>query len=113
MAVIALNWELGADLGHIGRYLAIALQLKERGHRPVMLLRDISRAAPLLEPHGLEYLQAPVWQAHVSGLPPDLNHAETLFRFGFLQPEGLWSMCKAWRSAWALLQPEEIGRAHV
>lgn len=106
MAVIVLNWELGADLGHIGRFLPLALRLREQGHRPVMLLRDITRANAVLGPNGLEFLQAPVWMTPVAGLPPDLNFTETLFRFGFLHPEGLLSMCKAWRSLWAMLKPD-------
>jgi UDP:flavonoid glycosyltransferase YjiC (YdhE family) len=105
MATIALNWELGADLGHIGRFLPIALRFKQLGHRPVLLLRDISRADALLTPHGLEYLQAPVWSGAVSGLPPDINFTETLFRFGYLHPPGLLSMCRAWRAQWGLLRP--------
>jgi len=105
MAVVALNWELGGDLGHVGRFLPIALGLRERGHRPVLLLRDISRADALLGPQDLEYLQAPVWQVQVSGLPDDINLTETLFRFGYLHSSGLLSMARAWRAAWALLQP--------
>lgn len=108
MATIVLNWELGADLGHIGRFLPIALRLKALGHRPVLLLRDISRADALLTPHDLEYLQAPVWSAAVSGLPPDINFTETLFRFGYLHPPGLLSMCRAWRALWELLRPEAM-----
>lgn len=108
MATIVLNWELGADLGHIGRFLPIALRLKQRGHRPVLLLRDISRADALLTPHGLEYLQAPVWSAAVSGLPPDVNFTETLLRFGYLHPPGLLSMCRAWRAAWGLLHADAM-----
>ena len=72
MATIALNWELGSDFGHIGRFLPIAQALRARGHRPVMLLRDISRANEMLSPYGLEYLQAPLWLPGVSGLPPPL-----------------------------------------
>lgn len=106
MATIALNWELGADLGHISRYLSIALRLRERGHRPVLLLRDITRAESVLGPHKIEFLQAPVWLAPVQGLPPDINFTETLFRFGFLYPDGLLSMTRAWRSLWQLVQPQ-------
>jgi UDP:flavonoid glycosyltransferase YjiC (YdhE family) len=105
MATIALNWELGAALGHVGRYLAIALQLREQGHRPVLILRDISRADAVLGPHRIEYLQAPLWLTPVRGLPPDLNFTETLYRFGFLKPDGLLSMARAWRALWELLQP--------
>lgn len=106
MATIVLNWELGADLGHINRFLSIALRLREQGHRPVMLLRDISRAESILGEHQLEFLQAPVWLASVQGLPPDINFTETLYRFGYLYPDGLLSMAKAWRAVWKLLQPD-------
>ena len=103
MAVIALNWELGADYGHIGRFLAIAKALRARGHRPVCILKDISRAEALLGASGIEYLQAPVWLPKSQGLPPDLNFTETLMRFGFLQPEGLMAMVRAWRQLWQML----------
>ncbi len=106
MATIALNWELGSDYGHIGRFLPIAQALRARGHRPVMLLRDISRADEMLSPHGLEYLQAPLWLPAVKGLPPPINFTESLFLFGFLQPAGLLSIARAWRQLWRLLQPE-------
>ena len=106
MATIVLNWELGADLGHIGRFLPIALRLREQGHRPVMLLRDITRAESLLREHQLEFLQAPVWLTSVQGLPPEINFTETLYRFGYLYPDGLLSMAKAWRAVWQLLQPQ-------
>ena len=89
MATIVLNWELGADFGHISRFLSIALRLREQGHRPVMLLRDITRAESILGGHQLEFFQAPVWLTPVQGLPPDINFTETLYRFGYLYPEGL------------------------
>jgi hypothetical protein len=97
MATIVLNWELGAALGHVGRYLTIALQLRAQGHRPVLVLRDISRAEAVLGPHAIEFLQAPVWLTPVQGLPPDLNFTETLYRFGFLKADGLLSIARAWR----------------
>ncbi|WP_374681635.1 glycosyltransferase [Accumulibacter sp.] len=106
MATIVLNWELGAALGHVGRYLTIALQLRAQGHRPVLVLRDISRAEAVLGPHAIEFLQAPVWLTPVQGLPPDLNFTETLYRFGFLKADGLLSIARAWRSLWTLLQPD-------
>ena len=106
MATIALNWELGADLGHISRLLSIALRLRAQGHRPVMLLRDITRAESILGPHQLEYFQAPVWLTPVQGLPPDINFTETLYRCGYLYPDGLLAMAKAWRGMWELLQPQ-------
>ena len=106
MATIALIWELGSDYGHIGRFLPIALELKARGHRPVMILRDISRADEMLGRHGIEYLQAPLWLPPVQGLPAPINFTESLFLFGFLQPGGLLSVLRAWRAVLALLKPD-------
>ncbi|MDO9597220.1 MAG: hypothetical protein Q7J47_05800 [Azoarcus sp.] len=103
MAVIALNWELGADFGHIGRFLSVAQALRARGHRPVCIVKDISRAESLLGNAGIEYLQAPLWLPKSHGLPPDLNFTETLMRFGFLQPEGLMAMVRGWRHLWRML----------
>lgn len=113
MATIALIWELGSDYGHIGRFLPIAQALRERGHRPVMILRDISRADEMLGPYGLEYLQAPLWLPPVSGLPPALNFTETLFLFGFLQPAGLLSIVRAWRKLFELLKPDMLVFDHA
>lgn len=113
MATIALIWELGSDYGHIGRFLPIAQALKARGHRPVMILRDISRADEMLGAYGLEYLQAPLWLPPVSGLPQALNLTETLFLFGFLQPAGLLSILRAWRKLFELLRPDLLVFDHA
>ncbi len=113
MATIALIWELGSDYGHIGRFLPIARALRERGHRPVMILRDISRANEMLSPFGLEYLQAPLWLPPVKGLPPPLNFTESLFLFGFLNPAGLLSVARAWRQLFALLKPDLLVFDHA
>jgi UDP:flavonoid glycosyltransferase YjiC (YdhE family) len=86
--------------------LPIAQALREQGHRPVMVLRDIARADELLGPFGLEYLQAPLWLAPVSGLPPPVNFTESLFLFGFLSEPGLLSIARAWRQLWRLIEPD-------
>lgn len=113
MATIALIWELGSDYGHIGRFLPIAQELRARGHRPVMILRDLSRADEMLGPHALEYLQAPLWLPPVQGLPAALNFTETLFLFGFLSPPGLLSIARAWRQLFALLKPDLLVFDHA
>lgn len=113
MATIALIWELGSDLGHIGRFLPIAQRLKAAGHRPVMILRDISRAHSILASEGLEYCQAPLWLPAVNGLPPPLNFTETLFRFGFLDANGLSSIISAWRTLFGILKPDLLVFDHA
>jgi UDP:flavonoid glycosyltransferase YjiC (YdhE family) len=113
MATIALIWELGSDYGHIGRLLPIAISLRESGHRPVMILRDVSRAEEMLGPYGLEYLQAPLWLPLAHGLPPALNFTESLFLFGYLNPKGLLSVARSWRALFALLKPDLLVIDHA
>lgn len=113
MATIALIWELGSDYGHIGRFLPIAQALRAGGHRPVLILRDISRADEMLGPYGLEYLQAPLWLPPISGLPPPINFTESLFLFGFFTPPGLLSIARAWRQLFSLLKPDLLVFDHA
>ena len=113
MATIALIWELGADLGHLSHFLPIAREFKARGHEPVLVLRDISRVDTLFAGEGVEHLQAPLWLPPVQGLPPDANFAETLFRFGFLDPGGLTSLLRAWRSLLKRLAPDLLVFDHA
>ncbi len=106
MAVVAMVWELGSDMGHIARYRALAREFVRQGHRPVLILRDLARAHEVLGEDGPEYFQAPVWLTPIQGLPEPLNLSETLFRFGFLRPESLVSLALAWRSLWQLIRPD-------
>ena len=40
MARVLCAWELGSGLGHIGRIVPIARELRALGHEVVMVLRD-------------------------------------------------------------------------
>lgn len=103
MAKILYAWELGGELGHITRALPIALAARERGHEPILALRDLSRAEAVLGRHGLTFVQAPVWLPPLSGLPqPPLNYTEILFGAGYLDFSGLLGMVRAWRALYAL-----------
>lgn len=113
MARIALIWELGSDYGHIGRLLPIAMSLRAGGHRPVMILRDVSRAEEMLGTYGVDYLQAPLWLPIAHGLPPALNFTESLFLFGFLNTKGLLSVVKAWQALFSLVKPDLLVFDHA
>jgi UDP:flavonoid glycosyltransferase YjiC (YdhE family) len=107
MSRILCVWELGADFGHMSRFLPLALKLRERGHEVVFALKDLSNAEAILGRHGFTLLQAPIWTAPVPGLPkPPLSYTEILFRFGFLNKSGLTGMLKGWRELYALVKPD-------
>jgi UDP:flavonoid glycosyltransferase YjiC (YdhE family) len=106
MSRILIIWELGADYGHISTLLPIALEMKRRGHEPILVLRDLCWAEKILGGHGLSWLQAPVWLANLSGLPSPISYPEIMFMNGFSHPSGTIGICKAWRDLFTLLDPD-------
>jgi len=96
---IVYAWELGMDLGHIMRFLPLALKLRERGHEVVFAIRDLQHAESVIGRQGFDVLQAPIWQQLPKNLKnPPLNYAEIILRYGFLTEAGLTGLVKAWRN---------------
>lgn len=109
MSRILIAWELGAGLGHVLRLLPLAKELQSRGHDVALCLQDFWRCASRLEDCSLPLLQAPIYQASVSGLPePPLNFAEILHRFGYLDPDGLYSLVRGWHGLYQLFKPDLV-----
>lgn len=99
-------WELGGAYGHLGNLLPVARELQRRGHRISFVIRELTEAQRLLGDSGFPWYQAPLWTGRVAGLPEPLSHAELLMHFGFLNPQALLGVCKAWRHLFELLQPD-------
>jgi UDP:flavonoid glycosyltransferase YjiC (YdhE family) len=113
MAKILYTWELGADLGHIQRFLSLAPHLRARGHDVVLAAQDLSRAQNL--PGAREYLivQAPLWLPKVKNLPDlQANYADILQRQGYLDPTGLLGLAKGWRALFDLIAPQLLIADH-
>jgi UDP:flavonoid glycosyltransferase YjiC (YdhE family) len=106
MARILFAWELGAGYGHLGGFLPMALELRERGHEVVFALRDLSKFETFLGRHAFVPLQAPVWLPEAPTFAPAVSYSEMLFRFGFLDLDGLTTMLKAWRELLRLVRPD-------
>ena len=106
MARILIAWELGNGYGHIARVLPLAVELQRRGHEPALVLREVTRAETLVTRHGLRVLQAPVYPDRVKGLPAGASFAELLMHAGYLDPQGLAGLARAWRELFALLRPQ-------
>ena len=106
-------WELGGDYGHLSRLLPIALGLRARGHVVDFAVRELLGAETLLTPHGFRALQAPAWLGRVTNLPEPASYAEMLMRFGFLNPQALTGVCRAWRHLVELLRPDVLVMDHA
>ena len=99
-------WELGMDLGHLLRFHAPALKLRERGYEVSFAVRDLSNAETTLGHHGFPLMQAPIWIANVGDLPKTtISYAEIALRYGFISYPGLKAMIKAWRELFKYVRP--------
>ncbi len=113
MSRIFFAWELGGGLGHLSRARLLALALRRLGHEPVFAFQDLSCAEALFGRDGFACYQAPLWLSRVAGLPPAATFAELLFRFGYLDPDGLLGIVRAWRGLFDLLQPDLLIADHA
>jgi rhamnosyltransferase subunit B len=98
MATVLLGWELGDGFGHIAYLIKVAHELAARGHRPVLAVKDIAVASPLLRDLPYRVLQAPLWLR-----PPPIgfiaaSFADILAIRGYADADGLLHLLNAWQS---------------
>lgn len=110
-------WELGQGLGHIDRMLAVGRALRERGHEPLYLLRDLSRAHLRFGAAGKSpaawFAQAPVWLPTLNKAPALRNYTVVLAAAGWLNPAGLAGLVTGWRAMFDLLKPDALVCDHA
>lgn len=93
---ILYAWEFGANLGHIGTFLPIAKELRDRGATVRWAVTHPHQAARLLPKAGFDWLQAPTMTEQRREGPP-LNYADILLRFGYANGTDLLGIAVAWR----------------
>ena len=105
MACVLLVCELGNGYGHLTRLLPLALALRDKGHEPLFIVNDLTRADIVLSAHGLAALPCPPWRHPVAGLPPMRTYTDILLRHGFVDVAGLRGIGRAWQQLLALTRP--------
>src|SRR5688572_7028593 len=105
---VLCTWEIGGELGHISRLSAIANTLEKRGYRVVLALKDLSRALPFFRNTNVTLLQAPVWLPKVTMQRPIACLADSLLLLGYLEPDPLDCLVRAWRSLFDLVLPDLV-----
>ena len=113
MARVLLASEGGMSDSLLRRTLPLALALREQGHDPLLLVSDLAKAEALLGEHDLPLLQAPLWRARVSGLPPVHTYTDLMLRSGFAQTQGLRGLARGWRTLVQRLQPALLVLDHA
>jgi len=114
MSRILYAWEMGGGYGHINGFLPVAQRLRAQGHHVIFAVKDLTRVQGLPGAADFGFLQAPVWQAEVRGLPePMISYPEILHRFGYLDGVALLGFTKAWRALYTLIGPDLLIADHA
>lgn len=111
MSRVLFAWELGANLGHIATMLALAKELRARGHRPVFALRDLSNAL-LLTRERFAFFPAPsrVSAARRGAYP---SYAAMLSGEAFPSVNMTLAGALAWRSIFKAVRPHLLIADHA
>lgn len=102
MSRILLAWELGDGLGHAGRLLPIARELRRRGHQCIFALRKLGPAASLVAEQEFAVLQAPFAEPAKAGGPLG-SLGDILATIGYDSLPHLEPLVLAWDQLFGLL----------
>ncbi len=112
MADLLYGWEFGANLGHVGSFLPLAHQLRQRGHLVHWAVSQPSSVGGLLARQGFECLPAPVApEIRLPGAPA--SYADILLRFGYQSPAAVLGLVQAWRSLFRLSRARLLVADHA
>lgn len=113
MAIILFAWELGGGLGHTLPLVPLVERLCGRGHRVVLLVRQVGKAANLFAGLDATCLQAPYRTGRVEGRTEGLRtFPHILHSAGFGDPAALRTLAEAWRSRYEQIRPDLILAEH-
>jgi len=105
---IAFAWELGANLGHLERDLAVAQHLRHGRADVRFVVSNLQTAERILAPAGFPFLPCPTLRRPNSRPKTPINFSELLFDFGYDNGEALTGVVRAWMELWKLMAPDII-----
>ena len=104
-STIFLATERGANLGHLGRDLALARAFKRDGHRVVLAVPDLGAADAFLGQDEFTLMQAPALRRATPARQPSLDFADMLLNLGFADVEALAGAVDAWLALFEATRP--------
>lgn len=107
MSRILLAWELGGNYGHLSNLLPLARLLRQRGHEPVFVVRDLAIASVVI---GNEFLclQTPRPPETFRQPRVPVSYADILSGAGFGNRGTLSGMLHAWQGLFDLIKPDVV-----
>ncbi len=113
MAKVMLVWELGAGLGHMAPMSVLAEALINRGHRVIVMLRDLTSSYSLFAGKTVQLLQAPFKQGNTfAPIGPVATYSDLLYNIGFGDAGELAALTDAWRFMIKSVGPDMVIADH-
>jgi hypothetical protein len=106
-----MGWEIGGGMGHSARLMSIARGLAERGHHPILAVKNLVEPAAVLRGGPFAVVQAPYWHPRLwTGPGPFLaaSYADILAVHGYADADDLSATVEAWQSLIDLARPELV-----
>lgn len=97
MGTVLLGWELGGGLGHASTLIEVARALADRGHAPVLALKDPVAPRAVLTGVRCPVVPAPVWRNAVPSNFRAATLADVLAIRGYDDPGVLGSLVEGWQ----------------
>jgi UDP:flavonoid glycosyltransferase YjiC (YdhE family) len=111
-ARLLFAWELGANLGHVLRDLAVARTLRSRGHEVLFAVRDPRIAEEYLTPERFRFVPSPRPVPARMSQPP-ASYAEILLEYGYADPMTLSGLVREWLNLLAFVPVDALVIDHA
>ena len=108
MGSILVTCELGENLGHVTRLLAIATGLRQAGYLVIAAVREIPTTASIFSRFNVPFIQAPYIVADMTLVGSITSYADILLAHGWRDPAILWSYVSAWTTLYRVVNPDFI-----
>ena len=109
MSINLLTWELGKNLGHVGRISSIAQALNQQGERVVLAARNLEGLDSIRSFDAIEFIPAPVQTSlpsHVFQQPATFAHI--LHNVCFGEYEEALTRVHQWRKIFGSVRPDVV-----
>lgn len=108
MSRILFSWELGSNLGHLGRHLPIARLLRQRGHEVLFAHQSRDCASAVTGEEGFLSIPAPFCFDREAASRELLNYADILAANGFGNIGQLAKLMDAWLNIYREFHPDVV-----
>ena len=108
MSRMLLACELGSNLGHLSRVLALARRLKARGHEVLAAARDVASASAVLGPAGIPFVQSPIMISRIEAEGRPCSFSDLLWQRGWSEAARLSGLVGAWINLFRLHRPAVV-----